>query len=65
MADEAPSRARTTSYRDLIVYQKSYELALEIQKLTLSFPNCKRYESLVARRLASGSLPLSGMGDGR
>ncbi|WP_282433436.1 four helix bundle protein, partial [Desulfosporosinus sp. OT] len=32
------------SYRDLRVYQISYELALEVHKLTLKFPDFEKYE---------------------
>ena len=32
------------SYRDLRVYKISYELALEVHKLTLKFPDFEKYE---------------------
>ena len=33
----------TDGYKSLIVWQKAYELALEIYKITKSFPNDERY----------------------
>ena len=32
------------SYRDLLVYQKSYQAALELHRLSLVFPTHERYE---------------------
>ena len=47
------------SYKDLIVYQKSYELALEIHKITLTFPKFERYELGGQLRRSSVSIPLN------
>ena len=33
-------------YKDLRVYQQSYELALKVHKTTLEFPNFEKYEEL-------------------
>lgn len=44
-------------FRDLIVYHKSYELAIEISKLTLSFPKEEKYVLVDQMRRASRSIP--------
>jgi four helix bundle protein len=49
----------TRSYKDLIVYQKSYELALEIHKITLTFPAFEKYELGSQLRRSAVSIPLN------
>jgi len=44
-------------FRDLIVYQKSYKLAIEITKLTKSFPKEEKYVLVDQMRRASRSVP--------
>ena len=44
-------------YRDLIVYQKSYKLAMEIFKITISFPKEERYSLTDQIRRSSRSIP--------
>lgn len=44
-------------FRDLIVYQKSYDLAIQISKLTPSFPKDERYVLCDQMRRASRSIP--------
>ena len=44
-------------FRDLIVYQKSYKLAIEITKLTKSFPKEEKYVLVDQMRRASRSAP--------
>lgn len=50
---------RIRSYRDLEVYQRSYEAALELHKLTLKFPPFERSELGGQLRRASKSIPLN------
>ena len=45
------------SYKDLIVYQKSYELALNIYKFTRDFPKIGQYGLISQMRSASVSIP--------
>jgi four helix bundle protein len=40
-------------YTDLLVYQKSYALSLEVHKLTLAFPDFERFE--IGRQLRNAS----------
>ncbi len=47
------------SYEDLRVYQVGYKLALEIHKLTQSFPEYERYELGQQLRKAAVSIPLN------
>ena len=47
------------SYKDLIVYQKSYQLALEIHKITLTFPEFEKYELGSQLRRSAVSIPLN------
>ena len=47
------------SYRDLRVYQISYELALEVHKLTLKFPDFEKYELGSQARRAAVSIPVN------
>ena len=51
------------SYRGLEVYQKSYDLALRIHKVTLKFPDYERYEIASQMRRASKSITLN-IGEG-
>jgi len=44
-------------FRDLIVYQKSYKLALEIFKITKSFPKEEKYSLTDQIRRSSRSVP--------
>ena len=48
---------KTKSYKDLIVWQKSYTLVLEIYKLTQSFPKSEQYGLSSQMRRASISIP--------
>ncbi len=45
------------SYRDLRVYQESYEMGLQVHRLTLGFPDYERYELGSQMRRASKSIP--------
>ena len=47
------------SHKDLTVYQKSYELALRVHKLSQSFPRHERYELASQLRRATTSIPLN------
>jgi four helix bundle protein len=44
-------------FRDLIVYQKSYSLAMEIFEITLTFPKEERYSLVDQIRRSSRSVP--------
>ncbi len=44
-------------FRDLIVYQKSYKLAIEITNLTKTFPKEEKYVLVDQMRRASRSVP--------
>ncbi len=44
-------------YRRLDVYQKSYQLALEVHKLSLGFPKLEQYELASQLRRSSKSIP--------
>jgi len=44
-------------FRDLIVYQKSYSLAMEIFKITKSFPKEEKYSLVDQIRRSSRSVP--------
>ena len=44
-------------FRDLIVYEKSYKLALEIFKITKSFPMEEKYSLTSQIRRSSRSVP--------
>ena len=48
-----------TSYRDLEVYKRSYELALEIHKKSQGFPRHEQYELGSQLRRAATSIPLN------
>ena len=45
------------SYKDLIVYQKSYELALKTYKATENYPKAEIYGLVSQMRRASVSIP--------
>jgi four helix bundle protein len=44
-------------FRDLIVYQKSYKLAMEIFEITKSFPKEEKYSHVDQIRRSSRSIP--------
>jgi four helix bundle protein len=44
-------------FRDLIVYQKSYKLAMEIFEITKSFPKEEKYSLVDQIRRSSRSVP--------
>ncbi|GEM_PF-942513 len=47
------------SYQDLEVYTKSYQLALEVHRISLGFPDFERYETGSQLRRASKSVPVN------
>ena len=47
------------SYEDLEVYKRGYQLALQIHKLTQSFPGHEKYELGSQLRRAAVSIPLN------
>ena len=49
--------ANYRGFRDLIVYQKSYNLAMEIFKITKSFPKEEKYSLVDQIRRSSRSVP--------
>jgi four helix bundle protein len=51
------SKDRYRGYRDLKVYQLSYELTLEIQKITKTFPKEEKYSLVDQIRRSSRSVP--------
>ena len=54
------------SYKDLEIYQKAYQLAIEIHKLTMGYPQHETYELGRQLRTASKSIALNiGEGYGR
>jgi four helix bundle protein len=48
---------KTRSYKDLIVYQKSYALCLEIYRITGEFPRAELYGLTSQMRRAAVSIP--------
>ena len=48
-----------TSYRDLEVYKESYQLALQVHKVTNKFPDFERYEIGSQLRRAALSIPMN------
>ena len=50
---EADRKRPIGSYEDLLVYQKSYQLALEVHKASLKFPDFERWE--LGRQLRESS----------
>jgi four helix bundle protein len=51
------SKGRYRGYRDLKVYQLAYELALEIQEITKTFPKEEKYSLVDQIRRSSRSVP--------
>ena len=45
------------SYKDLLAYQKAYELALEVYKVTKEFPKEEIYGLVSQARRAAVSIP--------
>ena len=56
---EGERREMIQSYKDLMVYQKSYELALLVHKMTQDFPLHEKYELASQLRRATTSIPLN------
>ena len=56
---EEEESKRISSYRDLRIYQRSYEAALEIHKITLRFPGFERSELGSQLRRAATSIPIN------
>ena len=52
------------AYRDLIVWQKSMDLVIEIYKLTENFPKTEQYGIISQMRRAAVSIP-SNIAEGR
>ncbi|MBI5049630.1 MAG: four helix bundle protein [Nitrospirae bacterium] len=48
---------RTNTYKDLVVYQKAYELALSTYKTTKGFPEMEKYGLTSQLRRCSVSIP--------
>jgi four helix bundle protein len=59
MPSEQRPRLPITHYEDLLVYQKSYDLSLEVHKLTLTFPDFERFEIGRQLRTASKSIAVN------
>jgi four helix bundle protein len=51
------SMEKIQSYKDLIVYQKSYKLALEVYKVTKKFPSSEIYGLVSQMRRSAVSIP--------
>ena len=47
------------SFRDLIVFQRSYKLSLELHKVSLTFPKIEQFELASQIRRASKSIPVN------
>ena len=47
------------SFRDLVAYQKAYEMSLELHKLTLTFPAIERFELASQMRRSSKSVAMN------
>ena len=56
---ETKDKTPVRSYRDLRIYQRSYETALEVHQLTLKFPAFERGELGSQLRRASKSVPIN------
>src|SRR5947209_12373241 len=56
---ESENQPRISSYRDLRIYQRSYEAALEIHKVTQRFPAFERGELGSQLRRAASSVPIN------
>ena len=48
---------KTKTYKDLIVYNKAYEMAIEVYKTTKEFPDAERYGLVSQLRRCSVSIP--------
>ena len=48
---------KTKTFRDLIVWQKGYQLVLEIYQITKTFPNTEQYGLVQQMRKAAVSIP--------
>ena len=53
MAEQGPIK----HYRDLLVYQQSYQAALKVSKLTRTFPRSEQFELAHQMRTAARSVP--------
>ena len=53
----AKGQSKYRGYRDLKVYQLSYQLALDIQELTADFPREEKYSLIDQIRRSSRSVP--------
>ena len=53
MAEQGPIK----NYRDLLVYQQSYQAALKVSKLTRTFPRNEQFELAHQMRTAARSVP--------
>lgn len=51
--------AQYSGYRDMIVYQKSYRLAMEIFEISKSFPKEEKYSLTDQIRRSSRSIPVN------
>ena len=56
---ESDGKQSIRSYRDLRIYQRSYQTALEIHRLTLKFPAFERGELGSQLRRSSSSIPIN------
>ena len=56
---ESGEKRSIRSYRDLRIYQRSYETALEVHRLTLKFPAFERGELGSQLRRCSSSIPIN------
>ena len=56
---ETDAKARIGNYRDLRIYQQSYQAALQIHEVTLKFPAFERGELGSQLRRASKSIPVN------
>src|SRR5512145_1673290 len=53
MQEARKTSAPIAHYEDLLVYRKSYELALQVHRISLQFPEFERYE--LGRQLREAS----------
>ena len=51
------SKVMIQSFRDLQVYQESYELAVSVNKMILKLPNFEKFDLVSQMRRASKSIP--------
>ena len=56
---EDQKQTAIASYKDLRIYQRCYELALEIHKITVKFPVQERRELASQLRRAATSVPIN------